>query len=45
MKLVLDASVALETPGAVLVTADAAYLRKAGRDGQIVSLQRWGLAD
>jgi predicted nucleic acid-binding protein len=33
-------AVALETPGAVLVTADAAYLRKAAPEGQIVSLMK-----
>ena len=36
-------AVALETEGALLVTADAAYLRKAAREGQIVSLAQWGL--
>ena len=37
-------AVALETEGALLVTADAGYLRKAARDGQIISLAQWGLA-
>jgi predicted nucleic acid-binding protein len=36
-------AVALETPGAVLVTADAAYLRKAAAEGQIVSLMKFRL--
>ena len=34
-------AVALETAGAVLVTADAAYLRKAGSEGRVVSLAQW----
>lgn len=36
-------ALALEIPGAVLVTADAAYLRKAVGEGQIVGLEsfRW----
>ena len=37
-------AVALETEVALLVTADAGYLRKAARDGQIISLAQWGLA-
>ena len=31
-------ALALETPGAMLVTADGTYLRKASREGQIISL-------
>jgi predicted nucleic acid-binding protein len=31
-------ALALETPGAMLVTANGTYLRKASREGQIVSL-------
>ncbi len=36
-------AVALETPGALLVTADAAYLRQAAPEGQIVSLMKFRL--
>ena len=35
-------AVALETEDALLVTADAGYVRKAARDGQIISLAQWG---
>ena len=53
--LVLDASVALkwflrgrpaeaDTGIALLVKADAGYLRKAARDGRIISLVQRGLA-
>ena len=53
--LVLDASVALkwffrsrpaeaDTGSVLLVTAAAGYLRKAARDGRIISLAQWGLA-
>jgi predicted nucleic acid-binding protein len=37
-------AVALETPGAVLVTADQTYLRKAWREGQISALGAFDLA-
>lgn len=36
-------AVALQTERALLVTADAAYLRKAACDGRIVSLAQWRL--
>lgn len=36
-------ALALETPGAVLVTADDTYRRKAAREGQIVSLAAFSL--
>lgn len=35
-------AVALQTAGALLLTADAAYLRKAAGEGQIASLAQWG---
>ena len=37
-------ALALETPGAVLVTADAIYLRKAVGEGQIAGLRAFSLA-
>ena len=53
--LVLDDSVAwkwffrsrpaeADTGSALLLRADAGYLRKAARDGRIISLAQWGLA-
>jgi len=33
--------VALESPGCTLITADLRYLRKAGAQGRIASLERW----
>lgn len=36
-------ALALQTPGAMLVTADETYLRKAAREGQIVSLTAFRL--
>jgi predicted nucleic acid-binding protein len=34
-------AVALESPGCTLITADLRYLRKAGAQGRIASLERW----
>lgn len=38
-------AVALQTEGAMLVTADSAYLRRAGAEGRIVSLAEYRLPD
>ena len=34
-------AVALESPGCTLITPDLRYLRKAGAQGRIASLERW----